>query len=217
MNPTGPTPPDTDPRDSPGDQRPSAGGGVEKDRFGGLRAQRGVQVAQLLERQPRWARDFTDLSFEWRRLFSEVFGTFLLVMVGAGGAVVNGLTHGGIGRVAGVTAPGLLVIAVILFMGAVSGAHLNPVVTLAFALRRDFEWRRVPGYVAAQIVGAVLACGVLRAAFGPHLDFGASHPGAGFSSGQAVLVEALLTLGLVSTILGPRRPRRTSAHCPRSG
>jgi aquaporin Z len=135
-------------------------------------------------------------------LFSEVFGTFLLVTVGAGGAVVEGLTHGGIGRVASVTAPGLLVIAVILFMGAVSGAHLNPVVTFAFAVRGDFRWRRVPGYLAAQIVGAVLACEVLRTTFGPHLDFGASHPGAGFSSGQALVVEALLTLGLVSTILG---------------
>ena len=87
-------------------------------------------------------------------------------------------------------------------MGAVSGAHLNPVVTLAFAMRHDFHWRRVPGYVAAQIAGAVLACVVLRVTFGGHLDFGASHPGAGFGSGQAAVVEALLTLGLVSTILG---------------
>ena len=52
------------------------------DRFAELRDQRGVHVAQLLERQPRWARDFSDLSYEWRRLFSEVFGTFLLVTVG---------------------------------------------------------------------------------------------------------------------------------------
>jgi aquaporin Z len=171
-------------------------------RFQDLSAERGVRVAQLLERQPSWSRDFTDLRFEWRRLFSELFGTFLLVTVGAGGAVLDQLTHGGIGRVAAVTAPGLLVTAVILFMGAVSGAHLNPVVTLAFALSQDFHWRRVPAYVTTQIIGATAACVLLRVTFGAHLDFGASHPGAGFTSGQAFVVEAVLTLGLVSTILG---------------
>jgi aquaporin Z len=171
-------------------------------RFQDLSAERGVRVAQLLERQPSWSRDFTDLRFEWRRLFSELFGTFLLVTVGGGGAVLDQLTHGGIGRVAAVTAPGLLVTAVILFMGAVSGAHLNPVVTLAFALSQDFHWRRVPAYVTTQIIGATAACVLLRVTFGARLDFGASHPGAGFTSGQAFVVEAVLTLGLVSTILG---------------
>jgi aquaporin Z len=63
-----------------------------------------------------------------------------------------------------VTAPALTVLAVILFMGAVSGAHLNPIVTIAFALRRDFQWRRVPGYVLAQLVGALLAAGGTDAA-----------------------------------------------------
>lgn len=87
-------------------------------------------------------------------------------------------------------------------MGTVSGAHLNPVVTLAFALRRDFHWRRVPGYLTAQLAGAVLACAMLRATFGGDLDLGASHAGPGFNSGQALVIEALLTLGLVSTILG---------------
>jgi len=100
--------------------------------------------AELLARQPIWAREFDDLSYEWRRLFSELFGTFLLVLAAAGGAVLDARTQGGIGRAAAVTAPGLTVLAVILFMGAVSGAHLNPVVSVAFALRRDFEWRRSP-------------------------------------------------------------------------
>jgi hypothetical protein len=78
--------------------------------------------------------------------------------VGGGGApVVDTLSQGAIGRVAAVAAPALTVLAVILFMGAVSGAHLNPVVTIAFSLRADFAWRRVPGYLAAQLVGAVAA------------------------------------------------------------
>lgn len=167
-----------------------------------LAARRGVRVAQILEREPLWARDFTDLAFEWRRLFSEFFGTFLLVTVGVGGGEVDAVTHGGIGRAALVTGPGLLVTAVILFMGAVSGAHLNPVVSVAFALRGDFGWARVPGYIAAQLVGAVAATVLLRLTFGYHQGAGATVPGAGFSSWQAFTVETLLTLGLVSTILG---------------
>src|SRR6266576_2123716 len=101
---------------------------------------------------------FDDPTQEWRRLFSELLGTFLLVLVGAGGAVVNAQSHGAISRSTAVAAPGLMVMAIILFMGAVSGAHLNPAVTLAFSLRRDFPWRRLPGYLLAQLAGATLAC-----------------------------------------------------------
>ena len=64
---------------------------------------------------------FDDPKQEWRRLFSELFGTFLLVLVGAGGAVVNASSHGAISRSTAVAAPGLMVMAIILFMGAVSG------------------------------------------------------------------------------------------------
>ena len=120
-------------------------------------------VAELLEREPVWARDFNDLSVEWRRLFSELFGTFLLVLAGAGAGVIDAASHGQISRGAAVVAPALTVLAVILFMGAVSGAHLNPVVSVAFALRGDFGWRRVPGYVTAQLIGAAIASVLLRA------------------------------------------------------
>lgn len=183
------------------------------DRPERLRRRHGARIGELLEREPVWAQDFTDLSYEGRRLFSEFFGTFLLVTVGAGGAIIDDLTHGGLGRVAAVTAPGLLVLAVILFMGAVSGAHLNPAVTLAFAMRGDFQWRRVPGYIVAQLVGAVGACALLRVAFGLHDHLGATLPGAGFTSGQAFFVETLLTVGLVSTILGTASTAQTSAPC----
>jgi len=158
--------------------------------------------AALLALEPPWAREFDDASREWRRLFSEAFGTFLLVLVGAGGGVVAAVSHGEIGRAAAVTAPALVVMAVILFMGTVSGAHLNPVVSLAFALRREFPWRRVPGYVAVQLAGAALACLVLAALFGRVGHLGATVPGAGITDVQAMIIEALLTLGLVSTILG---------------
>ena len=165
-----------------------------------VRERPGSATTQLFE--PVWARDFTDLSYEWRRLFGELFGTFLLVLAAAGAAVVQDRSRGQIGRIAEVTAPGLTVLAVILFMGAVSGAHLNPIVSIAFALRRDFLWRRVPGYIVAQVLGAVLAALLLRASFGDVANLGATQPGTGFSPGQAFLIEVVLTLGLVSTILG---------------
>ena len=139
---------------------------------------------------------------EARRLFAETFGTFLLVLVAAGAPVVDAFSNGAIGRQAAVTAPGLMVLAMILFMGAVSGAHLNPAVTFAFALRGDFIWRRVPGYVVAQLVGATLACLFLWAMFGKVGGLGATVPGPGVGEWKAMLMELVLTLGLVSTILG---------------
>src|SRR5689334_16950377 len=85
--------------------------------------------------------DFADDSYEWRRLFAELFGTFLLVVVAAGGPIVNALFGGhAISETALVVAPGLMVLAIILFMGTVSGAHLNPAVTIAFMLRGDFPF-----------------------------------------------------------------------------
>jgi len=104
--------------------------------------------------------------------------------------------------VAAVVAPGLMVTAIILFMGAVSGAHLNPAVSLAFALRRDFPWKRVPGYIVIQLIGATLACLFLRLGFGDTQHLGATLPGPGYKSWQALLMEIVLTTLLVSVILG---------------
>jgi len=143
---------------------------------------------------------FDDPSLEWRRLFSELLGTFLLVLVAAGGGILH--AKGQISLAAAVVAPGLMVMSIILFMGAVSGAHLNPVVSLAFALRRDFPWKRVPGYVVVQLLGAALACLFLDAVFGNIHHLGATLPGQGYADWQALLMEVVLTAGLVSVILG---------------
>src|SRR5271166_113754 len=94
--------------------------------------------------------EFEDPRLGYRRVFAEVLGTFLLVLAAAGGGLLH--AKGQISLSAAVVAPGLTVLAVILFMGAVSGAHLNPVVSIAFALRRDFLWYRVPLYIGAQLV-----------------------------------------------------------------
>jgi aquaporin Z len=152
--------------------------------------------------QTPWTRDFHDLAFEWRRLFAEVLGTFLLVLAAAGGAVVNARSHGQVPLDARVVAPGLTVMAVIYFMGTVSGAHLNPAVTISFALRRNFPWKRVPGYIGAQLAGSVLAAVFLRATFGDIGHLGATGPGPGISATTATLIEMVLTAGLVSVILG---------------
>jgi len=147
-------------------------------------------------------KNFDNPGLEWRRLFSELLGTFLLVLVAAGGGTINGYSNGAISLSARVTAPGLMVLAIILFMGAISGAHLNPAVSIAFAARGDFPWIRVPGYIIVQLVGATLACLLLKALFGNAGMLGATEPGSGSNVWQSVIMEFVLTAGLVSTILG---------------
>jgi aquaporin Z len=146
--------------------------------------------------------DFKDPKQEWRRLFSELFGTFFLVLVAAGGGMMGQAFPDTISRTAAVVAPGLMVMAIILFMGKVSGAHLNPAVSIAFALRRDFPWPRVPGYIVVQLAGAALAAWFLQSVIHVSATYGSNYPAAGFSSFDAFLMESALTLGLVSVILG---------------
>ena len=146
--------------------------------------------------------EFDDPTLEYRRLFSEVWGTFLLVLVAAGGGVIGATAFGGDLTLAmKALAPGMMVMGIIFFMGTISGAHLNPAVTLAFAVRRNFPWRRVPGYIIAQVIGAVLAAWFLQLMYGGILN-GATEPTKDVSLGVAMLTETILTLGLVSVILG---------------
>jgi len=146
-------------------------------------------------------REFLDNSREWRRIFSEMWGTFLLVLAAVGAAMVAAKT-GEVSPAAEAIAPGLTVMAVIYFMGTVSGAHLNPAVTFAFAVRRNFPWRRVPGYWLAQFAGAWLAVLFLYAVLGSVGNMGATMPEAGMNPVYAMLLETVLTAGLVNTILG---------------
>jgi aquaporin Z len=146
--------------------------------------------------------DFRDPSQEWRRLFSEVLGTFFLVLVAAGGGMMGHAFPGVISRTAAVVAPGLMVMAIILFMGKISGAHLNPAVSVAFALRQDFPWRRVPGYIVAQLLGATLAALFLRAVINVSASYGSNYVAHGYSNMAGFWMELILTMGLVSVILG---------------
>ena len=146
--------------------------------------------------------DFKNPRQEWRRLFSELFGTFFLVLVAAGGGMMGAAFPNTITRTAAVVAPGLMVMAIIMFMGKVSGAHLNPAVSLAFSLRGNFPWRRVPGYIVVQLIGASLAALFLHEVIKVSAKYGSNYPASGYSNWQAFLMEAALTLGLVSVILG---------------
>lgn len=159
-------------------------------------------IASLEDQFIKTVTDFKDPSQEWRRLFSELLGTFFLVLVAAGGGMMGQAFPDTISRTAAVTAPALMVLGIILFMGKVSGAHLNPAVSVAFALRGDFPWRRVPGYIVVQLIGAVLAAWFLQAVIGVSASFGSNVPAPGYSSFLAFVMETVLTFGLVSVILG---------------
>jgi aquaporin Z len=147
--------------------------------------------------------DFWNDSYEGRRLFSELLGTFFLVLVAVGGGMVNARFGGNaVPYAARAVAPALMVAATILFMGTVSGAHLNPAVTVAFAARGNFPWKRVPAYIVAQFAGAIGATLVLWALLGKQGSAGLTLPGQGVSTVTAMVWELVLTTGLVSVILG---------------
>jgi aquaporin Z len=139
---------------------------------------------------------------EWRRVIAELLGTFALVLVAAGAPSIGAKAGATISREAAVAAPGLVVMGLVYAFGDVSGMHINPAATLGFAFRGVFPWRRVPAYVAAQLLGGVFAALLLRSLVGDAAKLGATTPGQAFSSWQAFVAELTLTTVLVSVILG---------------
>lgn len=134
-----------------------------------------------------------------RQRLAEFLGTFALVFAGTGAIVINGASHGAIGHAGIALTFGLVVMAMIHTFGDVSGAHLNPAVTLAFAVARRFEWRDVPGYLGAQIGGALAASILLNGLYPHDATLGATLPAG--SEMQSFVLELVLTAMLMLTIL----------------
>lgn len=146
-----------------------------------------------------------------RSLAAEALGTFALVFFGCGAIVVDS-EQGGLGHVGVSLAFGIAVFAMVFALGHISGAHINPAVTLALAARGRLPWSVVPGYVGAQIAGAVLAAVVLRASLGNVADLGATEPTG--SVGQSFVWEALLTAVLLVVIVSVASDPRASVSGP---
>lgn len=135
----------------------------------------------------------------WQRAIAEAVGTFGLVFAGTGAIVIDATTRGGVGQVGIGLTFGLVVMAMIYAVGHISGAHINPAVTLAFASARHFPFRQVPAYLTAQLLGAILASLTLRALFGSVAHLGATLPRG--SVRQSLVLEAILTFFLMFVIM----------------
>jgi MIP family channel proteins len=130
----------------------------------------------------------------------ECLGTFALVFAGPGAAAVDATAHGPVSNVGVGSSFGLVVMAMIFAFGHVSGAHINPAITLAFWLTGRIDTVRALGYVAAQLVGAVVAGLAIIAIVGHQGDAGASLPHIG-GTGGAVASELVLTFFLAIVVL----------------
>jgi MIP family channel proteins len=136
---------------------------------------------------------------EMKKWTAEIIGTFCLVFAGTGAIVVNDVSGGVVTHVGVSLTFGLVVMAMIYAIGDVSGAHLNPAVTLGFWFARRFPGKAVVPYIACQLLGALLASSVLRAMFPSHVYLGATHPAG--APMQSFALEVALTAMLMFVIL----------------
>ena len=134
-----------------------------------------------------------------KRLISEIIATFALVFCGTGAMVINDFTGGSVTHVGVAITFGLIVMGMIYAFGDISGAHMNPAVTIGFAYAKKFPWKEVPGYVLAQLIGAFLASGILLYLFPESQTLGATLPG--LSAMKVFIFEIILTFFLMVVII----------------
>lgn len=135
-----------------------------------------------------------------RRLASEAIGTFALVFAGTGAITIDEVSGGAVSHVGVSLTFGLIVLAMIYTLGEISGAHLNPAVTIGFWISRRFRGADVLPYITSQCLGALLASGVLRLLFPANAALGATIPAG--SALQSFVLELILTAMLMFVILG---------------
>jgi aquaporin Z len=134
-----------------------------------------------------------------RKFVAELLGTFALVFCGTGAIVINQQTGGMVTHVGVAITFGFIVMAMIYSLGNVSGAHLNPAVTIAFTLAGRFKLKEVLPYVLSQLTGAILASGTLKLLFPANDTLGATMPAS--SAVQSFVLELLLTFFLMLVII----------------
>ncbi len=135
-----------------------------------------------------------------KKYIAEFIGTFSLVFAGTGAIVINEASHGAIGHVGIALTFGLVVLVMIYTLGDISGAHINPAVTVGFWLARRFSGREVLPFVASQCAGAFAASGVMRFLFPADVLLGTTRPAG--PPMQSFILELILTALLMFVVLG---------------
>lgn len=143
-----------------------------------------------------------------RRAIAEVIGTYFLVLIGTGAAMVNAYSDGAVGHPGVALSFAFVVIAMIYALGHLSGAHINPAVTIGFWSARRFPTGEVVPYVVAQCAGAVAASATLRAVLGPAGNMGATLPAVPVAS--AFAIEFLLSFVLMFVVMAVATDERVA-------
>jgi len=134
-----------------------------------------------------------------RKYIAEIIGTFALVFCGTGAIIIDHQTNGSITHVGIAITSGLIVMAMIYALGNISGAHLNPAVTIAFSIAKKFEWKQVTPYILSQLIGAFLASLTLKYLFPTNEFLGATLPTG--TPMQSLILEFILTFLLMLVII----------------
>ena len=148
-----------------------------------------------------------------RKFIAEGFGTMLLLAAIVGSGIMGERLSGGnvaVALLANTIATGAMLVAIIFAFGRISGGHFNPVVTLAIASQGGLGWGEVPGYVLAQIIGALAGVAAAHVMFGEILFSASQHARAG---GAQLFSELVATFGLLSVIWGCGRAPGSGTVC----
>ncbi|KAK6139567.1 hypothetical protein DH2020_026690 [Rehmannia glutinosa] len=133
-----------------------------------------------------------------RKVGAELIGTLILIFAGTATAIVNQKTNGSETLLGLSAATGVAVMVVIFSTGHISGAHLNPSVTIAFAALRHFPWKHVPVYIGAQVIASIFASFLVKVIFHPIMDGGVTVPEGGYA--QAFALEFIITFNLMFVV-----------------